>query len=447
MFNPEFEERFAGRYFGRYRGFVVDIADPKELFRVKAKCPLVMGSDEALGWALPATSAGGSTNVGDSYLPHVNDFVWLEFEGGDPAYPVWSPGPWAFRQGASMAPKHGRGKADYTDYSVRDVDNIPPTQFEGEYGHTRVFQGYDGSFLEFDGTPGKERVQLSHYSGSRYEISADGGMQEVCIASQRRFISGMHSIKSLAEERSVEGERKITIGGLTTETYGGNVSRTYNTLAESGESSVAAWAGDFTVSAGSLLKLAGAGNGLLSFTGQLAFLVGSNMQASVMETIELSASNTSYGEVPPLTTPLPSITVHGYNGAVLMKATDSTGELKEASLELNPTTLGVGSSTWQFSTIGGTVIGGQVTLDELVAVPGVANVHLGSGVREPLIKGSAFIAWLKAVLALVAAHVHPIPGNTAPVLVNPGSGIIPGSVLLSQLDVPGLIASYTVDTA
>ena len=449
MFNSEFDERFAGRYFGKYRGFVVDVDDEKELIRVKVKCPVVMGSEEELGWALPSLSAGGHSNAGDVFIPQINDFVWLEFEAGDTAYPVWSPGPWAFRNGESMAPRHGRGQPDYTDYSVREIDNIPPTQFEGDGKNVRIIQGPDGSFLEFDGTPGSERVQLSHYTGSRYEISADGGMQEVCIGSQRRFINGMHSIKSLAEEREVQGERTVSFGGLATETYAANVTRTYNTVAESGESFRAVWAGDCTMKAGSLMDLVSAGNAALSTSGQLAFMVGSNLQASVMETIDFTASNTTYGEVPPLApTPVPSIKIHGYNGSVSIRAADSTGKLKEAVLELNPTILGVGSSTWKCTTVNSTVVGGQIELVETPSLPAVgpANVFLGAGVTtEPLVKGTTLVTLLTQLFAALSAHTHEVAGVKALASVDLTTAV--NTLLKPHLDTPGKLTSTIVETS
>lgn len=448
MFNYEFDERFAGRYFGKYRGFVVNTEDPKLLGRVKTKVPAVLGNDDELGWALPAPNSGGAANVGDVSIPNVGDLVWIEFEAGDTAYPVWSPGPWALRDGASQVPKHGRGQPDLTDYSVREIDNIPPTQFEGNATDVRIIQGYDGSFLEFDATSGAERVQLSHTTGSRYEISSDGSMQEVCVGNQRRFISGMHSIKSLDEEKEVQGERTVNIRGLATENYLANVIRTYNSVSETGESFGGTWAGDWLVKSGSRFKISSAGNGAISTSNQLALMVGSNLQASVMETIDFTASNTTYGEVPPLApTPLPSIKFQGYNGPIQFRAADSTGQVKEATLELNPTTLGIGSSTWQVKNIL-SGIGGHISLDETIAVPGVTNVHLGNGVREPVIKGNAFVTWVKTVLALLASHTHPAPGTASSLqLIEPVTGIIPGSVIVSQLDIPGGIISYTVDVA
>ena len=38
----EFRDRYAGRYFGSWRGMVVSIDDPKQLGRVKVQCPALL---------------------------------------------------------------------------------------------------------------------------------------------------------------------------------------------------------------------------------------------------------------------------------------------------------------------------------------------------------------------------------------------------------------------
>jgi len=225
MFNPEFRDRFSGRYFGKYRAYVTDIDDPKQLGRVKAKVPEVLGDDEEIGWALPAPVTGGAPNVGDMWIPNVGNFVWIEFESGSPEYPVWSPGPWAIRDGGSMTPKHSRGEKDLTDYSVREAGNAPPSQFSGSYTRVRSIQSDDGSFLEFDATSGQERVQLSHRSGSRLEFTADGGVQEVGIAGVRKMVTGNYNLQAGSEERLILGEKNLRVEGITSEEYVGNNER------------------------------------------------------------------------------------------------------------------------------------------------------------------------------------------------------------------------------
>jgi hypothetical protein len=85
-------ERVESRYFGRYRGQVTDNGDPDNLGRVRAKVPKVLG-DEETGWALPAFIYGGAAEQGLFAVPDVGAGVWIEFEGGDLSYPLWT-GTW-----------------------------------------------------------------------------------------------------------------------------------------------------------------------------------------------------------------------------------------------------------------------------------------------------------------------------------------------------------------
>lgn len=72
---------------GVYRGWVQTTSDPEGLHRAKMLVPQALG-DLPTDWALPMQP------IGLSQLPKRGDPVWVLFEGGDPAYPVWS-GSWA----------------------------------------------------------------------------------------------------------------------------------------------------------------------------------------------------------------------------------------------------------------------------------------------------------------------------------------------------------------
>jgi len=85
-------ERVEGRYFGKYRGLVTDNNDPNNLGRLRAKVPRVLGDEES-GWALPAFVYGGTSEQGLFAVPDIGAGVWIEFEGGDLSYPVWT-GTW-----------------------------------------------------------------------------------------------------------------------------------------------------------------------------------------------------------------------------------------------------------------------------------------------------------------------------------------------------------------
>jgi hypothetical protein len=81
-------DRVEGRYYGKYRGIVTDNQDPDSIGRIKAKVPRIMG-DVEVGWALPCAPYGGSSDQGLFAVPDTNSSVWIEFEGGDLAYPIW----------------------------------------------------------------------------------------------------------------------------------------------------------------------------------------------------------------------------------------------------------------------------------------------------------------------------------------------------------------------
>jgi hypothetical protein len=86
-------------YFGKFRGVVADVNDPLNLGRVGVVVPDVYGSSSAV-WALPSFPFAGP-NHGLVLLPEVGDNVWVEFEQGDPNYPIWT-GAW-FAQSLSAA--------------------------------------------------------------------------------------------------------------------------------------------------------------------------------------------------------------------------------------------------------------------------------------------------------------------------------------------------------
>jgi len=80
------------RYFGKYRGVVTDDDDPTSRGRLKVRVPAVLGSQEL--WAMPCVPYAGD-GVGTYIIPEVGAGVWVEFEGGDPSYPIWTGAFWA----------------------------------------------------------------------------------------------------------------------------------------------------------------------------------------------------------------------------------------------------------------------------------------------------------------------------------------------------------------
>lgn len=80
-------DRVMKRFYGKYRGEVTDDEDPQTMGRLKVKAPAVLG-DTAV-WAMPCVPYAGDA-VGFYSLPKVGAGVWVEFEGGDPSFPIWT---------------------------------------------------------------------------------------------------------------------------------------------------------------------------------------------------------------------------------------------------------------------------------------------------------------------------------------------------------------------
>jgi len=75
------------RFWGKYRGLVVDNADPTQRGRLKVQVPAVLDTLET--WAMPCVPYAGA-GVGFYSLPEPGSGVWVEFEGGDPSFAIWT---------------------------------------------------------------------------------------------------------------------------------------------------------------------------------------------------------------------------------------------------------------------------------------------------------------------------------------------------------------------
>lgn len=73
-------------FYGKYRG-VVSAVDATTC-RITASVPAVLG-DTNTGWCMPCVPYAGPQR-GIAFLPEVGSGVWIEFEGGDVSYPVWT---------------------------------------------------------------------------------------------------------------------------------------------------------------------------------------------------------------------------------------------------------------------------------------------------------------------------------------------------------------------
>ena len=76
------------KYFGKYRGVVLENADPMQMGRILAMVPDV-SSLLPTSWCMPCVPGAG-LQAGLLAIPSIGAGVWVEFEQGDPDYPIWT---------------------------------------------------------------------------------------------------------------------------------------------------------------------------------------------------------------------------------------------------------------------------------------------------------------------------------------------------------------------
>lgn len=81
-----------GRYYGKYRGVVMNNIDPMQMGRVQVQVPDVMGIGLS-SWAMACVPFTGKQS-GVYCVPQIGAGVWVEFEQGDPDHPIWVGGFW-----------------------------------------------------------------------------------------------------------------------------------------------------------------------------------------------------------------------------------------------------------------------------------------------------------------------------------------------------------------
>jgi hypothetical protein len=109
------------RFFGLYRGTVENNLDPMQLGRVQVSVPEVFG-DGRLGWAERCAGFAGN-GVGAFALPPVGSSAWVQFERGDPQFPVLAGLRW--KTGESPATGLEQIKVLKTDAVTITVSDMP----------------------------------------------------------------------------------------------------------------------------------------------------------------------------------------------------------------------------------------------------------------------------------------------------------------------------------
>jgi hypothetical protein len=136
-------DRHIGKYYGKYAGIVQRIDDQDQLGNIWVIVPTMFGETNPV-------KARPCLPFGHFYVPAEQARVWIEFEGGDPRYPLWV-GIW-YPPGTS--PVNSR----VTPPEVRMI--------ETPGGHT----------VELHDQPGEEKIVIRHPKSSFVSIDKDGSV-------------------------------------------------------------------------------------------------------------------------------------------------------------------------------------------------------------------------------------------------------------------------------
>jgi uncharacterized protein involved in type VI secretion and phage assembly len=100
------------RYYGKYRGTCVNNIDPMQQGRIQVIVPDV-SSVLPSSWAMPCFPVSGIQN-GVFTVPPVGAGVWVEFEQGNPDYPIWVGGYYSEADVPAMARAVPPGLSGFT---------------------------------------------------------------------------------------------------------------------------------------------------------------------------------------------------------------------------------------------------------------------------------------------------------------------------------------------
>ncbi|MBZ4417431.1 phage baseplate assembly protein V [Myxococcus sp. RHSTA-1-4] len=134
-------QRHAGRYYGKYSGEVTGNADEQHLGRLLVRVPAIFGGELAV-------RARPCLPYGCFFIPPVGTKVWVEFEAGDPQYPIWV-GTW-----------HPTG-------------TTPPEAAVSPPEH-RLLHTPSGHSLELRDAEGEQEVVLRHRGNVALRIAPEG---------------------------------------------------------------------------------------------------------------------------------------------------------------------------------------------------------------------------------------------------------------------------------
>tara|TARA_R110000737_G_scaffold284723_4_gene291185 strand:+ start:703 stop:1662 length:960 start_codon:yes stop_codon:yes gene_type:complete len=257
-------DAFIGGNFCWFTGVVEDINDPEQLGRVRMRAfgyhteSLVDIKTEALPWAtvMGPTGSANISGIGTTTHGLVNgSWVVGFFRDGksaqDPiimgtvgsSYDEAPSNKTGFSDPSETYPKLQGEEETYVDTNllargtntiIRELDTVskePATLYAAVYPNNKVTQTTSGHIIEIDDTPGAERINIRHMSGTFVEIHPNGDVvqsnsnkYQITTGDDNVHITGVCNLTIDSHcNTTIGGDWNINVTGNKNETIGGNV--------------------------------------------------------------------------------------------------------------------------------------------------------------------------------------------------------------------------------
>lgn len=229
------------KFWGKYMAVVYDNNDPKMKGRIRVKCPQIYG-DSISDWALPCFTSHSF------FVPEEGDLVWIEFENGDPDFPIWTgwiPKGAGNNTQAPFQETHTELKdksgniidTDKLEHETNEMDNFEHKKYHGHplyyTPHRYGFKTPQGHIIELNddlstgyikvySKDGHEIILQEDESGHGYIRIKDTKGQIILIdtVNDKIQISGNTTIEITANEVKISGANKTTVESPTIELNG-----------------------------------------------------------------------------------------------------------------------------------------------------------------------------------------------------------------------------------
>ena len=149
-----------GKFYGTYRGTVINNADPKKRGRLLVEVPSVLGQG-VHKWAVGKFPFGGNATEAAIFVPKIGSQVFVEFIEGSPKSPLWA-------------------GVYYPDEAEDDGDFAAPQSFDLDPGTLHMMRTEMGLELRLEddrvenGDGGEQRFVIRHPAGTEVVIDTNG---------------------------------------------------------------------------------------------------------------------------------------------------------------------------------------------------------------------------------------------------------------------------------